>query len=154
VYPEGPDGPVKIKVLSGKSFGIESPVRPLGGCWYFHLIWNKKSTVFQDLPGRWTSFIYILNGSIKVGGEDQVHKQYHTVVLSSDANQNGVRIEALEDNTDVCLISGEPLDQPVVQYGPFVMTSRADIQKTLVDYQMGKNGFEKAHIWKSEIGGL
>lgn len=76
--------------------------------------------MFQDVPARWTSFIYskqvtlinvhllicpVLNGSIKVGGEDKVHKQYHTVVLSADANQNGVRIEAMEDNTDVCLVS-------------------------------------------------
>ena len=49
-------------------------------------------------------------------------------------------------------IAGEPLDQPVVQYGPFVMTSREEIQKTIIDYQYGRNGFEKAHTWKSEIG--
>ncbi len=69
-------------------------------------------------------------------------------------------------------IAGEPLDQTVFQYGPFVMTSREEVQKTLQDCeflinaierqfnddtmqdQMGTNGFEKAHTWKSEIGGL
>ena len=50
--------------------------------------------------------------------------------------------------------AAEPLEQPVVQYGPFVMTSREEIHKTLIDYQFAKNGFEKAHSWKSEIGGL
>lgn len=48
-YPEGPDGPVRVKVISGKSFGVESPVRPLGGSWYFHFIFDKKSAVFQEL---------------------------------------------------------------------------------------------------------
>ena len=49
-YPEGPNGPVKIRVISGKSYGIESPVRPLGGCWYFHMIFDKKgSTIFQQI---------------------------------------------------------------------------------------------------------
>ena len=48
-YPEGPDGPVRVKVISGKSHGVESPVRPLGGCWYFHVIFDKKATIFQDL---------------------------------------------------------------------------------------------------------
>lgn len=48
-YPEGPEGPVKIKVISGTSHGVESPVRPLGGCWYFHVIFNKKATIFQPL---------------------------------------------------------------------------------------------------------
>lgn len=75
-YPEGPDGPVKIKVISGKSHGVESPVRSLGGCWYFHAIFDKKTTIFQDLrtcsdfispqfgvyesilAKNWTSFIY------------------------------------------------------------------------------------------------
>lgn len=52
-YPEGPEGPVKVKVISGKSYGVESPVRPLGGCWYFHFIFDKKSTIFQDIRG-WT----------------------------------------------------------------------------------------------------
>lgn len=47
-FPEGPDGP-QIKVISGKSHGVESPVRPLGGCWYFHMIFKKKGTVFQDI---------------------------------------------------------------------------------------------------------
>ncbi|KAH0583929.1 hypothetical protein H2248_009517 [Termitomyces sp. 'cryptogamus'] len=57
-YPSGPDGPVKIKVISGSSHGIESPVRPLGGCWFFHVIFDQKSTIFQDIPPSWTSFLY------------------------------------------------------------------------------------------------
>jgi len=153
-YPQGPDGPVQIKIISGKSFGVESPVRPLGGCWYLHLIFSGKSSVFQDLPPKWTSFIYILKGAVKIGKDPKVHPSFHTLVLSSEENQNGVEIEAVEDGTELCLISGQPLDQEVFQYGPFVMTSRAEIQKTLLDYQMGQNGFEKAHVWKSEIGGL
>lgn len=67
------------------------------------------------------------------------------------------------------------MDQEVVQYGPFVMTSKEEIQKTFIDCKhlyfllwframtrglffladrMGLNGFEKAHTWKSKIGGL
>jgi quercetin 2,3-dioxygenase len=57
-YPEGKDGPVKIKVISGKSHGVESPVRPLGGCWYFHVIFNDIGKIFQDIPSGWTAFIY------------------------------------------------------------------------------------------------
>lgn len=48
-FPEGPDGGVKIRVISGKSHGIESPVRPLGGCWFFHIIFKKKATIFQPI---------------------------------------------------------------------------------------------------------
>jgi len=48
-YPSGPDGPIKVKVISGKSHGVESPVRPLGGCWYFHIIFDKEGTMFQGI---------------------------------------------------------------------------------------------------------
>ncbi|OCH95507.1 hypothetical protein OBBRIDRAFT_720226 [Obba rivulosa] len=154
-YPEGEDGPVKIKVISGKSHGVESPVRPLGGCWYFHVILNKKgTTIFQDIPKGWTSFIYVLKGSITVGGETLPHEAFHTLVLSADENETGVEVTSTDENTEFVLVAGEPLDQPVIQYGPFVLTSRQEVQDTLIDYQLGKNGFEKAHTWKSKIGGL
>lgn len=103
-YPEGPDGPVRIKVISGKSFGVESPVRPLGGCWYFHIIFDKKSQVFHDLPAGWTSFIYILKGRVKAGNDEKEHKEFHTLVLSAESNQNGVNLEALEDGTELALV--------------------------------------------------
>lgn len=48
-YPQGTDGPA-IKIISGKSFGVESPVRPLGGCWYFDVSFKKAGqSVFQDI---------------------------------------------------------------------------------------------------------
>ncbi|KAF8507232.1 RmlC-like cupin domain-containing protein [Gautieria morchelliformis] len=153
-YPEGPDGPVQIKVISGKSHGVDSPVRPQGGCWYFHVIFHRRSSIFQDIPAGWTSFLYILKGKIKVNSaaESLEEEPYHTLVLSSERNQTGVAVEATEDETELVIIAGEPLDQGVVQYGPFVMTTKEDIQQALLDYQMGRNGFEKAHTWQSEIG--
>ncbi|KAI0831197.1 RmlC-like cupin domain-containing protein [Trametes gibbosa] len=151
-YPQGEDGPVKVKVLSGKSHGVESPVRPLGGCWYFHVIFNKPGTIFQDIPAGWTTFLYTLKGSVRVGSESTSHGPFHTLVLSATPDQTGVELTATEANTEFVLVAGEPLNQTVVQYGPFVMTSREEIQKTFIDYQLGQNGFEKAQTWKSEIG--
>jgi len=152
-YPEGPEGPVKIKVISGNSHGVESPVRPLGGCWYFHVIFKKQgTTIFQDIPAGWTSFIYILKGSVILGDSYVPQGAFHTLVLSANANETGVSLKAAEDLTDLVLIAGEPLNQPVFQYGPFVMTNREEIEETLVDYRNGRNGFEKVHTWKSEIG--
>ncbi|RDB21317.1 Pirin-like protein 2 [Hypsizygus marmoreus] len=150
-FPDGPDGAVKVKVISGISHGVESPVRPLGGCWYFHIIFESTATIFQDIPPSWTSFAYILKGKVSIGSEVLPRDAFHTLVFSNNANETGVSITATESGTEVILVAGEPLDQTVFQYGPFVMTSREEIQKTLIDYQTGKNGFEKAHTWKSKI---
>jgi len=77
---------------------------------------------------------------------------YNALLFSSVANETGVQLEAAEDDTQGVLIAGEPLDQPIFQYGPFVMTNQAEIQQTLIDYRLGRNGFERAHSWKSQIG--
>lgn len=151
-YPEGEDGSVKIKVINGKSHGVESPAKPVGGCWFFHGIFNKKTTIFQEIPEGWTSFIYILKGGLKVGSDETQQERFYNLVLSAKENETGVSIEATNDDTEFILVAGAPLDQTVFQYGPFVMTTREEIQKTLLDYQMGQNGFEKAHTWKSIIG--
>jgi len=151
-YPEGPEGPLKIKIISGQSHGVTSPVNPVGGCWYFHFIFKNKSTFFQDLPKGWTSFIYVLEGSLSVGSESIPHQAFHTLVLSAQSNETGVSLTATEDSTEFILVAGEPLKQEVHQYGPFVMSKPEDIKQALVDYQRGQNGFEKAHSWKSIIG--
>ncbi|KAL1685192.1 RmlC-like cupin domain-containing protein [Schizophyllum commune] len=154
-YPEGKDGPTQIKVISGKSYGVESPVKPYGGCWYFHVIMSQKgSSIFQEIPAGWTAFIYLFKGAVTVGDETTPNEKYHTLVLDSGKDgETGVSITSAEDGTEFVIVAGEPLDQPVVQYGPFVMTSREEIQKTFLDYQMGINGFEGAREWKSKIGG-
>ena len=50
------------------------------------------------------------------------------------------------------LIAGTPLDQEVVQYGPFVLTSVPEVQQAVMDYTGFTNGFERAKGWKSRIG--
>lgn len=151
-FPEGPDGPLKVKIISGQSHGVTSPVNPVGGCWYFHFIFNKKSSFFQDLPKGWTAFLYILKGTVSVGSDTKPHEAYHTLVLSAKENETGVSVTAGEDDTQFVLIAGEPLKQEVHQYGPFVMSTADGVKQALVDYRKGQNGFEKAHTWRSIIG--
>lgn len=50
------------------------------------------------------------------------------------------------------LVAGLPLDQKVVQYGPFVLNSQEEVYQALMDYQTQSNGFERAAGWQSEIG--
>lgn len=49
------------------------------------------------------------------------------------------------------LVSGEPINEPVVNYGPFVMNTQEQIQETFEDYEECKNGFENRKKWSSKI---
>ncbi|CDO69319.1 hypothetical protein BN946_scf184976.g38 [Trametes cinnabarina] len=124
-YPEGKDGPTQIKVISWKSYGVESPVKPYGGCWYFHVNMSKKgSSIFQEISVDWTVFIYLFKGTATVGDETTPNEKYYTLVLDSGKDgETGISITSAEDGMEFVIVASEPLNQPVVQYGPFVMTS-------------------------------
>jgi hypothetical protein len=99
----------------------------------------------------------VLKGSLQVGADTTIHPKYHTVVLSTQPGQNGVLLRRpdhldAEEDTHLILAAGEPLDQPVVQYGPFVMNTEKQTREAIMDFRMGKNGFERAPGWQSEIG--
>ena len=76
---------------------------------------------------------------------------HHTVVFDQDGSAVAVGNRASELARFV-LISGEPIGEPVVQHGPFVMNTAEEIEQTIDDYRRHKNGFENAKNWQSDIG--
>lgn len=79
--------------------------------------------------------MYIIKGALKTGatGSETASDEFNTLVLSSEDSETGVSITATKPGTELILVAGEPLDQPVVQYGPFVMTSQDEIRQTIMD---------------------
>lgn len=166
-----------IKVISGASHGVISPVRNAdkGQCWYFLITLKPGGKVFQPLPTGWNAFIYSLPGAqIYVGDASDpknLFEPFHTLVLTNKAQieserdaiemdrskqENGVWLThgGGEQDATFALIAGRPLDQDVYQYGPFVLASRQDVQQTLIDFSFSQNGFEGSRSWKSQIGNV
>lgn len=88
--------------------------------------------------------IYTLEGETLVGdslASSEPIKQYHTAVLSNNEGETGVWLESASSSgrARFVLVAGEPLEQGVVQAGPFVMTSRSEIQQAFMDYQTERN---------------
>ncbi|GAA5850621.1 hypothetical protein JCM3766R1_004584 [Sporobolomyces carnicolor] len=154
-----------VKVICGEADGspdegvVSSPVRPLGGCWFTdYTIKKKGDRVFQRIPEGWNAFIYTLSGTLLAGPQSPTASnlvpQFHTAVLSNGPGSTGITLESASDEqVRFVVVSGAPLKQQIVQHGPFVMTTREGIIDAFRDYQAGRNGFEGAHEWKSEIGG-
>jgi redox-sensitive bicupin YhaK (pirin superfamily) len=76
--------------------------------------------------------------------------RYETVVLSNKPGEDGVAVTAGPHGLRFVLISGEPIDEPVVQHGPFVVTSREEVMQAMDDYRGNKNGFEGAFAWEAD----
>lgn len=150
------EGRATVKVISGQSHGIDS-VKDLAytPVWILDVELRPGGKVTQPLPQTWNAFSYVLEGDVYFGQGDKRQKveQYHITVF--DREGDVVHVEAPADatkNSRLVIVAGTPLDQPVVQYGPFVLTTKEDVYKALMDYQSFSNGFERAKDWRSEIG--
>lgn len=87
-------------------------------------------------PEGWTSLLVVLEGSVEVNGQT-VLRAAQMATLSASGREIG--IEAGGD-AKLLLLSGEPIDEPVVGHGPFVMNSMAEIEQAFVDFNAGRFG--------------
>ena len=79
-------------------------MRAKGGCWFLDIrLASIGSKAMQQIPVGWTSFAYILEGSVAFGGEKAIDR-YHTVVLTSGGNETGIELEAGSAGTRVILM--------------------------------------------------
>lgn len=150
------DGKVHIKVISGQSHGIDS-VKDLAytPVWILDVEVKPGGRVSQPLPEGWNAFGYMLEGSALFGerGNQTAVDQYHNVVFEPKGEVVHAEVDAgAEKSARFVLIAGTPLDQKVVQYGPFVLNSQEQVYQAFSDYQTHSNGFERAKDWESEIG--
>uniref|UniRef100_A0A673V189 Pirin n=1 Tax=Suricata suricatta TaxID=37032 RepID=A0A673V189_SURSU len=106
----------------------------------------------QPIPKGWTSFIYTISGNVYIGPDDAQQKiePHHTAVLGEG---DSVQVQNRDpERSHFILIAGEPLGEPIVQHGPFVMNTNEEILQAILDFRNAKNGFERAKTWKSKIG--
>lgn len=148
-----PNDKLTIKVISGESYGTKS-VKDLAytPVDYYHYTIKKGGSFEQKFPVNFNVFLYLLKGSLKIGSK--VFNQYDTIFFNRDGDS--VQGSVAEDATEDCefvLIGGQTLDQEIVQYGPFVETSKEKMHQVFLNYQSGKNGFERAAGWSSKIRG-
>lgn len=149
--PEGTKDGVTVKVIAGEAFGIKSKVYTRTPTYYLDFKMQKGSHLKQEIPIGWNSFVYLLQGKAMFGpeGKQTEGDAHYTLTLKQD----GDVLEVSNKDSDLChfvLLAGKPLNEPVVQHGPFVMTTQEEIRQAILDFQQGKNGFEKAKSWSSQ----
>jgi len=130
------DGLVKGSVFSGEVLGAKGKVNPLSPVNAVTIYANPGGKISIPLPEDHSVFMYLLDGAIKLNGYGLVDGK-NAIVFKNDGH--GIIFEATE-NTRALLMTGKPLNEKVVSYGPFVMNSQTQIMEAMRDYQMGKMG--------------
>jgi redox-sensitive bicupin YhaK (pirin superfamily) len=82
---------------------------------------------------------YVISGSGLFGKDKTPVQEKNLIVFKNDSEYISIGSDN-KNPLDVLLVAGKPLNEPVVQYGPFVMNTREEIDKTLEDYRNGKIG--------------
>ena len=125
----------KITIIAGKFKDIEGPVskhnvEPI----YFDVELNEGKEFNFELSSTHNSFIYLVDGDIKIG--DQTHEPIQNSKLIILNKEKNLDVLALK-NSKFLLISGKPIGEPIARGGPFVMNTEAEIQEAIQDFHNG-----------------
>ncbi|CAH8325195.1 unnamed protein product [Eruca vesicaria subsp. sativa] len=145
---------VRVRIIAGEWNGVKSKICTRTPTMYLDFTLSPDSKISQPIPLHWNAFVYVLQGHGHFGDAKSQHSTaaaHHLLLLGS----GGDRLEAWNDSDSglplrFILVGGEPIGEPVAQFGPFVMNTQEEIDKTIDDFENFTNGFEKARHWKSQ----
>jgi quercetin 2,3-dioxygenase len=136
-----PDKAGTVRVIAGEFDGHKGPAdtfTPID-VWDIRLKQGKSAEL--NVPEGYTLMLAILRGNVTLNGEETVREAQ---MVMFDRDGDGVRIEAGTDSK-ILLLSGEPIDEPIAGYGPFVMNTEEEIRQAIKDFNSGRFGrLEKA----------
>jgi quercetin 2,3-dioxygenase len=128
---------VTARVIAGASHGVQGAMQrettePL----YLDLHFEPGARFEQPLAASHNAFVYVYRGALSIG-ETAVPVQ-RMAILANDAASDGIALAAGQEGARALLIAGQPLNEPIAQYGPFVMNSNEQIYQAVQDFREGR----------------
>ncbi len=124
-----------LNLVSGEYQGTKGPVESITNLFTSTLFLNEGGQFSITLPSNNQVLLYVINGSIEVN--DHTAQEHELVELSLNGEQIDILASA---KSQLIFCYGEPLDEPIVAHGPFVMNTKEEIMQAMQDYQSGKLG--------------
>ena len=126
---------VRVNVVAGEMGGLKGPVDSLTDVTALTIEIEKGASVELDYKVGQNVLLYLLHGKAKVNGAGISDQQL------VEFENEGTEVEIRADEKSLFLIvAGDPIDEPMAQYGPYVMNTQTEIMEAMRDYQMGKMG--------------
>lgn len=125
-----------LRVIAGAYQGLSGPAKTFTAMDVWDMQLNAGSTLQLPVAAGRNAALVVLRGTVRVNGERDAGPA--SLVLLEREGED-VAIEALE-RASLLLLSGEPIDEPIVGYGPFVMNTQAEIAESFDDFHSGRFG--------------
>lgn len=129
------DGGV-VEVIAGEFKGVKGAASTFTPVEMYNVKLKKSSSVSFDLPENFNTGILVVEGSTKVNGENAPADNF---ILFKNEGET-IAVEAAEDSI-LFVISGEPINEPIAAYGPFLMNTHKELEEALDDFNKGKFGY-------------
>ncbi|MFW0714756.1 pirin family protein [Pedobacter sp. N23S346] len=136
-YIDLPDQAGKIEIIAGDYQGIKGSAQTFSLIHLYNARINKGGKANFSFPENLNTGLMIVEGGIKVNGIENA--EVNSFVYFKN-NGTEIEIEALE-NSIVLVLSGEPINEPIAHYGPFLMNTNEEISQAIADYNEGKFGY-------------
>tara|TARA_R110002051_G_scaffold201255_2_gene268010 strand:+ start:26053 stop:26958 length:906 start_codon:yes stop_codon:yes gene_type:complete len=137
------DAKIETKIIAGElneTYGRIATQTPVNA---FMITAETNGETFITFPQTHRGMLYLLRGKVTVNGHTLLELDNDQLVTFKQ-DGDGVLIKAASDSL-LLFLSGEPFNEPVTTYGPYVMTTQTEIMEAMRDYQMGKMGFLPAN---------
>lgn len=127
-----------VNVIAGNYQGQQGKGTTFSPIELYNAYLNKGTNADFTFNTTWSTAILVIEGSVKVNGETVLAKDSFAMFENNAGDT--FNLEALQDNAIVLIMSGEPLNEPIAHYGPFVMNTQEELAKAFEDFQAGKFG--------------
>jgi redox-sensitive bicupin YhaK (pirin superfamily) len=131
-----PDGLGRVRVIAGEYAGARGPANTYTPIHVWDLRLSRGQRTDLTVPDGYTTALVVLKGALSVNGSEAIQA---AEVGLFDRTGKSISIECVK-NTTALLLCGEPIDEPIVGQGPFVMNSSQEIRQAMADYRSGKMG--------------
>lgn len=132
------DGLVRLRVIAGAYKDVKSTTHSHTPLTIYHIEMNENQNFEFEIPETFNAFVQVTEGEGYFGENSELVR--FSELGAFDQGKQVVRVQSKENKLKFLFISGQPIDEPIFSYGPFVMNTEKEIYEAIHDYQNGKMG--------------
>ncbi len=133
------DDKVRVRIIAGQALGKGAVIDTHTPIIYLHFTLEPGAAFTQSVPADENAMVYVFRGTVELGPDQVAIGEGQLAVLSAGDTLD-MKVADDGTRTDLLLLAGRPIDEPLARYGPFVMNTAEEIHQAIADYRAGRMG--------------